>query len=61
MNKTWTLRELAIKKLNTKEIKKIKTQISQMFSDRKQKKEFITEFDKNFIKSFIRARQKRLQ
>ena len=60
MNKT-DLMELAIKKLNTKEIKKIKTQISQMFSDRKQKKEFITEFDKNFIKSFIRARQNRLQ
>ena len=60
MNKT-DLMELAIKKLNTKEIKKIKTQISQMFSDRKQKKECITEFDKNFIKSFIRARQNRLQ
>jgi hypothetical protein len=60
MNKT-ELRDLAIKKLNTKEIKKIKTQISQMFSDRNQEKECITEFDKNFIKSFIRARQNRLQ
>jgi hypothetical protein len=56
MNKI-ELRDLAIEKLNTKEIKNIKKQICQMFTERKQKKDCISAFDKNFIKSFIRARQ----
>lgn len=54
------LRVLAIEKLNTKEVKNIKKQICKIFSDRKQKKDCITEFDKNFIKSFIRARENQI-
>lgn len=50
---TIELRKLAIKKLNTKEVKNIKKQLCQNFSDKKQKKDCITEFDKSFIKSFI--------
>jgi hypothetical protein len=44
---------LAIQKLNTKEIKTLKKQLSQRFNDKRQKKECMNEFDKNFIKSFV--------
>lgn len=59
MNKI-ELRDKAIEKLNTKEVKNIKKQLCQMFVERKQKKDCITAFDKNFIKSFIHARQNQL-
>ena len=54
MNKT-DLKHLAIEKLNTKEIKNIKKQICQKFKfiDIKHKKDCMSAFDKNFIKSFI--------
>ena len=56
MNKI-ELIKLAIKKLRTKEVKIIKKQLCQIFIDKKQKKNCITEFDKSFIKSFIRSYQ----
>jgi predicted RNase H-like nuclease len=56
MNKT-ELKNLAIKKLNSKEIKEIKKKLCKTFTDRKERKECITAFDKNFIKSFIRSYQ----
>jgi hypothetical protein len=59
MNKI-ELKELAIEKLNTNEIKKIKKQMCEMIIDAKQKKECMSEFDKNFIKSFIRARENKV-
>jgi hypothetical protein len=61
MNKV-ELKKLAIKKLNSTEIKNTKKQICQTFTfiDKKQQEECFTAFDKNFIKSFIRARQNEL-
>jgi hypothetical protein len=59
MNKI-ELKELAIEKLNTNEIKKIKKQMCEMIIDAKQKKECMSAFDKNFIKSFIRARENKV-
>jgi hypothetical protein len=56
MNKI-ELKELAIEKLNTNEIKNIKNKMCQPIIDAKQKKECMSAFDKNFIKSFIRARE----
>ena len=41
-------------------VKNIKKQICKIFSDRKQKKDCITEFNKNFIKSFISARENQI-
>jgi 3,4-dihydroxy-2-butanone 4-phosphate synthase len=51
------LKKLAIKHLNSKNVKSIKKQLFEQFIDRKQKKECITAFDKNFINSFISSRQ----
>ena len=45
--------KLAIKKLRTKEIQILKKQLCQIFINKKQKKDCMTEFDKSFIKSFI--------
>jgi len=59
MNKS-ELTKMAIKKLNTKPIKNIKKQLCQNFIDKKQKKDCITEFDKAFIKSFIRSYQNKM-
>jgi hypothetical protein len=56
MNKL-ELKKLAIERLNTEEIKIIKKQLLQDISDKKEKDDCIAEFDKNFIKSFIRWRQ----
>ena len=52
MNKI-ELIHLAIQKLNTKEIKTLKKHLGQTIHDKKQKKECMNEFDKNFIKSFV--------
>ena len=48
------LRNLAIKKLNTKQIQKIRNQICQQFIGEEQKK-CIDSFNKSFIKSFIQS------
>uniref|UniRef100_A0A6C0HY10 Uncharacterized protein n=1 Tax=viral metagenome TaxID=1070528 RepID=A0A6C0HY10_9ZZZZ len=53
------LRKLAIKKLNTKEIQKIRKQLCQQFIGEEQKK-CIYSFNKSFIKSFIKSAQSRL-
>ena len=58
MDKT-ELRKLAIKKLNTKEIQKIRKQVCQQFIGEEQKK-CINSFNKSFIKSFIESAQSRL-
>jgi hypothetical protein len=58
MDKT-ELRKLAIKKLNTKEIQKIRKQVCQQFIGEEQKK-CIDSFNKSFIKSFIKSAQSRL-
>jgi hypothetical protein len=52
------LKNLAIKHLNSKPVKSIKKQLCENFSDKKQKKYCNTEFDKGFIKSFIRSYKK---
>ena len=59
MNKI-ELKDLAIEKLNTNEIKNIKNKMCQAIIDTKQKKECISAFNKNFIKSFIRARENKV-
>ena len=56
MNKI-ELKDLAIEKLNTNEIKYIKKQMCQTIIDRKQRKKCMYAFNKNFIESFIRARE----
>jgi hypothetical protein len=58
MDKT-ELRKLAIKRLNTKEIQKIRKQVCQQFIGEEQKK-CIDSFNKSFIKSFIKSAQSRL-
>jgi hypothetical protein len=50
------LRKLAIKKLNTKEIQKIRKQVCQQFIGNEQKK-CMDSFNKSFIKSFIKSAQ----
>ena len=50
------LRKLAIKKLNTKEIQKIRKQVCQQFIGNEQKK-CMDSFNKRFIKSFIESAQ----
>jgi hypothetical protein len=57
MNKIELIR-MAIEKLNSKPVKNIKKQLCQNFIDKKQKKDCITEFNKSFIKSFIRSYKK---
>jgi hypothetical protein len=59
MTKT-ELRKLAIKHLNSKKVQSIKKQICDRFTDKKQKHDCMTAFDKNFIKSFISAREKQM-
>jgi hypothetical protein len=54
------LRELAIKHLHNKNIQFIKKQLCKQFIDNKQKKDCMTAFDKNFIKSFISSRQNQM-
>jgi len=51
------LRKLAIAHLNTSKVQSIKKQLCEIFIDRKQKKDCMTAFDKNFIKSYIHSRQ----
>jgi hypothetical protein len=53
------LRKLAIKKLNTKEIQKIRKQVCQQFIGEEQKK-CMDSFNKSFIKSFIKSAEYRL-
>jgi hypothetical protein len=53
------LRKLAIKKLNTKEIQKIRKQVCQQFIGEEQKK-CMDSFNKSFIKSFIKSAKYRL-
>ena len=53
------LRKLAIKKLNTKEIQKIRKQVCHLFIGEEQKK-CMDSFDKSFIKSFIQSAQSRV-
>ncbi len=54
------LKKLAIKHLKNKQIKMFKKQLCQNFIDEKQRKECISEFNKNFIKSFIDSYQNRI-
>ena len=51
------LRKLAIKSLNSKKMQSIKTQLCKQIEDKTQIKDCMTEFDKNFIKSFISSCQ----
>jgi hypothetical protein len=53
------LRKLAIKKLNTKEIQKIRKQVCMQFIGEEQKK-CMDSFNKSFIKSFIKSAQSRV-
>lgn len=59
MNKS-DLRKIAIRELNKKNVQSIKKLFCEQFTDKKQKKDCITEFDKSFIKSFISACQKKI-
>lgn len=47
------LKDLAIKQLKSKKVLSIKKQLCENFTDKKQKKDCMTAFDKSFIKSFI--------
>jgi hypothetical protein len=47
------LRQLAIKSLNSKQVKSIKKQLCAQFIDKKEKNDCINEFNKSFIKSFM--------
>jgi hypothetical protein len=47
------VKNLAIKQLKTKKVQSIKKQLCENFTDKKQKKDCMTAFDKSFIKSFI--------
>ena len=58
MTKT-ELVKLAIKYLNTKKVQSIKKQLCKNFINIKEKKDCMTAFDENFIKSFIHSRQNR--
>jgi hypothetical protein len=57
MNKT-DLKKLALKKLNSREVQKYKKQLCDQFTDKKQKKECMTAFDKSFVKSFMDSYKK---
>jgi hypothetical protein len=59
MNKT-EIRKLAVKSLNTKSVQNIKRETCNVFIDKKQKKDCMTEFDKGFIKSFISSFQTKM-
>lgn len=52
------LRKLAIKNLNKPKINKLKKSVCSMFSNKKVKKDCITNFNNSFIKSFIAAAKK---
>ena len=52
MNNT-ELKQLAIKSLNSKQVKSIKKQLCAQFIDKKEKNDCINEFNKSFIKSFM--------
>ena len=56
MNKS-ELRDLAIRRLNTKKIQSIKKGFARQITDKKERRDFEIEFDKGFIKSFIFARR----
>lgn len=47
------LRQLAIKSLNSKQVKSIKKQLCEQFIDKKEKNNCINAFNKSFIKSFM--------
>jgi hypothetical protein len=53
------LKKLAIKKLNTKEIQKIRNQVCRQFIGEEQKK-CMHSFNKSFIKSFIKSVQEKM-
>jgi hypothetical protein len=53
------LRKLAIKKLNTKEIQKIRKLVCKQFIGEEQKK-CMDSFNESFIKSFIFSRENQL-
>jgi hypothetical protein len=57
MNKI-ELKKIAVKKLNTKSVQKIKKQLCENFSDKKQKEDCMIGFDKGFIESFIKSYRK---
>jgi hypothetical protein len=52
MNNT-ELKQLAIKSLNSKQVKSIKKQLCEQFIDKKEKINCINAFNKSFIKSFM--------
>jgi hypothetical protein len=52
MNNT-ELRQLAIKSLNSKQVKSIKKQLCEQFIDKKEKINCINAFNKSFIESFM--------
>jgi len=47
------LRQLAIKSLNSKQVKSIKKQLCKQFIDKNEKNNCINAFNKSFIKSFM--------
>ena len=47
------IKQLAIKSLNSKQVKSIKKQLCAQFIDKKEKNDCINEFNKSFIKSFM--------
>jgi hypothetical protein len=51
--KNTELRQLAIKSLNSKQVKLIKKQLCEQFIDKKEKNNCINAFNKSFIKSFM--------
>jgi hypothetical protein len=54
------VKDLAIKQLKTKKVQSIKKQLCENFTDKKQKKDCMTAFDKSFIKSFIYSYENRM-
>ena len=61
MNKS-EIKKLAIKELNSKHIKSLKTQLCKYFTfnNVNERRDCISEFDKNFIESFIHSYQNRI-
>jgi hypothetical protein len=51
------LRKLAIQKLHTREIQKIRKQVCRQFIGEEQQKKCMDSFNKSFIKSFIKSAQ----
>jgi hypothetical protein len=49
------IKKLAIKRLNSPEIKTFKKQFARQFKDKKCRADFIASFDKSFINTFVKA------